>query len=89
MTKLPQWFLDQPVIPEGAEFFYNAFWDLSTERQIGMGLGPIPTSRIDERAREAGLDYDTALMFRQVIRAMDTAYLKEAQKLSNTKKPNG
>jgi hypothetical protein len=54
--------------------FWSAFWELSTERQIGMGMGPIPWSKIRSYFAEDGfcggdLEWATAL-----IRKMDNAY---------------
>lgn len=57
----------------GALPWWDAFWELSTERQIGMAEGPIPASAIHEEAR--GLSLDEMHGFRRVIRAMDAAYL--------------
>jgi hypothetical protein len=58
----------------------NAFWELSTDRQIGMGVGAIPASAITEWAARAGLDDIEAESFRSCIRAMDRAYLDFANK---------
>lgn len=56
---------------------WNAFWELSTERQIGMGLGPIPWTAIVAYARELRFDDDDEReRFRGLIRAMDGEYLK-------------
>lgn len=65
--------LEPPEILDGFGGWYEDFFELSTERQIGMGLGPIPQSCID--ARTAGWRYDDADMFSMCIRAMDAAYL--------------
>jgi|TARA_R100000479_G_scaffold176487_1_gene131347 hypothetical protein len=58
---------------DGFGGWYEDFFDLSTDRQLGMVAGPIPKASID--AHVAGWPYDEADMFRAVIRAMDDAYL--------------
>jgi hypothetical protein len=52
-----------------------AFGDLSTERQIGMGLGPIPRSAILNYATEHGLLGDEIYRFEDIIRSIDSEYL--------------
>lgn len=79
---LPQWFLDDPAYVAGDEFYLRAFWDLSTERDMGMGLGPIPWSSIVAYGERAGLDdVDLVDAFVRIIREMDVGWLKwqEAQ----------
>ena len=53
----------------------KAFWLLSTERQIGFSVGPIPVSKIDEYGEKHGFDEMTLDIFRGIIRVMDVAYL--------------
>lgn len=62
-----------PDVWPGAELWLEAFWELGTERQIGMAVGPIPASAI--RAYTAGWPEDEAERFRLVIRRLDAAYL--------------
>lgn len=67
-----------PEIIDGFGGWYEDFWQLSTERQIGMGVGPIPFSAIARHVQ--GWRYDDADMFAECIKAMDTAYLELAAK---------
>lgn len=53
----------------------KAFWDLSTCRQVGMGLGPIPWDSMVRYAQFYGLEDDVAEAFVYIIRAMDIVYL--------------
>jgi hypothetical protein len=72
----PAPFYAQPEIPSHLSPFWAAFLELGTERQIGMGIGAIPVSRINAYARdELDLDDDGGDRFRAVIRLMDDAYL--------------
>ena len=60
----------------GLQFLWDAFWELTTERPMGMaGEGRIPGSAIREYAREHGYYSDDARWFREVIREMDAEYL--------------
>lgn len=67
---IPAW-LWPPEPPAGYEGWLEAFWELGTERQIGMGLGPIPGSAI----RAWCQDWPDARAFHMVIRRLDAAYL--------------
>lgn len=58
---------------DGFGGWYDDFWRLSTERQIGMGVGPIPASAIDRHV--AGWGYEDAELFEFCIRRMDGVYL--------------
>jgi hypothetical protein len=60
----------------GAGLFLDAFWELSTDRQIGMGAGPIPAGAIERHT--AGWPPCDADMFRTCIRAMDRVFLRHA-----------
>lgn len=57
--------------------FWNAFRELSTERQIGMGIGPIPWSSINRYAQYH--PFVDASVLKEVIRAMDGVYLSSQQ----------
>lgn len=57
-------------------FYWVAFNDLSSERQIGMGLGPIPRSAIMAYAAESGLYGDAAEHFAIIIRMVDVEYMR-------------
>lgn len=53
-----------------------AFNELTTERQVGMGAGPIPVSKIREYAGDhLDLTGDAAERFVVLIREMDGEYL--------------
>ena len=67
---------------DGFGGWYEDFWRLSTERQIGMAIGPIPASAIDRHL--AVMSEDDAEVFEFCIRRMDEAYL---MKSNNTDQP--
>ncbi|WP_445433055.1 phage tail assembly chaperone [Brucella endophytica] len=67
-----------PPILAGYEEWISAFWELSTERQIGFAAGPIPGSAISRRCEEMGIvDLDEIASFRGAIRAMDRVILAD------------
>jgi len=71
----PKAFYDRPEIEPHLTWLWNAFWELGTERQLGMAIGPIPGSKIREYLRDemelTGADYDRA---KAIIRKADDAY---------------
>lgn len=70
---MPQAYLDRPKVAPENEFFWHAFWDLNTERQIGMSAGPIPFSAIGAYADRYGIrSVDEFDRFKSIIRAMDS-----------------
>ncbi|ODM77797.1 phage tail assembly chaperone [Bradyrhizobium elkanii] len=56
-------------------FEATAFRELSTDRPVGFGRGPIPWRSIHHYAERYGLVQDDFDRFVEVIRAMDAAYL--------------
>jgi len=72
---LPDWFLEEPELLPGDTFYLEAFWELSTCRSFGNGMGPIPWTAIIEYGLRFGLDDDMLAPFVTVIRAMDAEYV--------------
>lgn len=64
------------MLCDGDEFYLSAFWELSTTRQFGMGVGPIPWNRMVQYAQFHELEEDVARAFVQVMREMDGVYLE-------------
>lgn len=63
---------------DGYGGWYEDFWRLSSERQFGFGLGPIPQSAIDRHV--AGWSYDDVEVFEFCIREMDGLYMRTQNK---------
>lgn len=72
---MPQWYLDEPPVYVGDIFYMQAFWDLHTTRNSGMGLAPIAWDKIVNYADVSRLDDDLIEPFIRIIRTMDTAYM--------------
>lgn len=65
-----------PDFIDGAAAWYSAFWELSSDRQVGMVVGPI--QYISIRFYTAGWPPDETTLFTRCIRAMDQVYLEHA-----------
>ena len=88
----PAWMEDKPLMLEGDQFYMRSFWDLSTERQIGFTVGPIPVNSIYSYACAKGIPSSIMVLFETVIRAMDQTYLKwaeETRKKANKSSSSG
>lgn len=72
----PDAFYDRSEVDPHLTWLWAAFWELGTERQLGMSVGPIPGSKIREYLRDemelTGVEYDRA---KAIIRKADDAYL--------------
>lgn len=78
--QVPDEDLPPDVLPE-CEFVFSAFWELSTDRPVGMGIGAIPWSSINSFAVRHGIEQiDDFEQFSFLIRAIDAEYLKVANK---------
>ena len=67
----------------------KSFYDLSTCRNVGMALGPIPWTAMNAYANHYRLAWDVAEAFIDIMREMDEAYISnqatEKERLSNMK----
>lgn len=64
----------------GLGVYYEAYWQLHTTRQVGMGVGPIPHTEIILYARLRGFDDDMRYTLEHHVRAMDNAFLEHTNK---------
>lgn len=64
----------------GLEMYYEAFTELSTCRQQGMGLGPIPWTAIDQYALRHGFEGDGFQYLVRMVRALDDVFLAHSRK---------
>lgn len=67
-----------PDFLPGAAEWYEAFWEMSSDRNIGMEYGPIPSHSI--RSFAAELHESEQVPFRRIIRKMDQVFLDHARK---------
>ncbi|MFZ1074804.1 MAG: hypothetical protein WAN50_00290 [Minisyncoccia bacterium] len=74
--QVPECIVNTPKVLDHLLFYYDAFWELDSERQIGMGVGPIPWSSIMLYASFCCLDEFQTEQLLYFIRAMDKVYLQ-------------
>lgn len=67
---------EEPAVHRGDDFYLRAFWELSSERQFGHAIGPIPWSKIVQYGERRKLDDAMMLVFEHVMRILDEAYLR-------------
>ena len=70
---MPDWFIEQPAEPPCYGVMREAYADLDTCRNAGMGFGPIPWTAIREYAEFEDMDNDTTSLFIRLVRMMDAA----------------
>lgn len=81
---VPDRFKNKPVLRSGLELYWKAFQDLSSDRDIGMGVGPIPWSAIHSwgaRNHIWGDDFERLVM---MVRGLDAVFM-EKQAAKNKK----
>jgi hypothetical protein len=76
----PAWYQNEPIQDDATRLVLEAFRSASTERQVGMALGPIPESAVHAFGDRMGLDEATMAVLRPAVRACDDAYLRWAEK---------
>lgn len=69
----PEWYLDEPEVFPTDEFYFRAFNFLSSSREMGMGMGPIPWKDIVHYAQWKNYPEEEALCV--IIQLMDSAWL--------------
>lgn len=71
-----------PDLYDIESWYWNAFWELATDRQSGMSPGPIPWSSIIRYAEIHEIrDID---IFIESIKAMDSVYLAHVSESSSS-----
>lgn len=75
---VPEWFQTRPSPNAESLFWWEAFWELSSERPVGMGIAPIPGSAIRAFIRDHDLDEDMASMLLRLVRKLDGIFMKLA-----------
>lgn len=86
---LPQSIRDKPKILVGLELYWKAFSDLSSDREIGMGIGPVPWRAIHEwglRHNIVGDDFERLVL---MVRGLDAVYIEKQASKRKTKMSKG
>jgi hypothetical protein len=83
---VPQAIANKPTLQAGNDLYLQAFYDLDSERQIGMSVGRIPWSAIEHYATLIELDYHQRYSLHRLIVSMDRAHLN---RIAEKMKPKG
>lgn len=59
----------------GLDFYYSAFWDLASDRNMGFGVGPIPWSSMIKYCEVYNIWEDEQNRFITLVKGMDLVYL--------------
>lgn len=86
---LPDAIAGAPELLAGLEAYYEAFIELSTCRDSGMGVGPIPWTAVDQYARRYGFTGDGFGYLLKMVRALDDAFLKHQRQKDKEARDNG
>lgn len=77
---LPQRIQNAPQLAFGMQLYFDAFLELSSCRQIGQALGPIPWTAINDYAIYLGLDEDQQEDMHHFVRELDNEYVRHESK---------
>lgn len=83
---LPEKIRNAPELQLGLELYFEAFWDLTSCRSVGFGVGPISHIAVLEYARLHDLDDEQREDLAYYIRAMDGHFLKWEQSKTGKQK---
>jgi len=78
--ELPLFVQKMPHLREDLHWIAEAFYRMTSSRQIGFGVGPIPLTEIDAYIRLFGLLDDDIERFYRLITALDAVYVKWTSK---------
>lgn len=83
--ELPEHLANAPTLSIGLGLYYNAFQDLSTCRSIGMSLGPIPWTAMNDYCHTyeiGGIQREQLFMY---VESMDNTYREFVEKKNEKK----
>jgi hypothetical protein len=84
--KAPEKFVGGPELRWGLQLYYDAFFDLDTERSHGFGYTRIPWHCIVAYAMYYNLDDEQTEELVTHIQAMDSAYIKKLKDDADAKR---
>lgn len=86
---LPDRIKNKPMVRPGLDFYWRAFNDLSGDRDIGMGIGPIPWCAIHDWAVRHQVyeeDFDRLVL---ILRGLDAVFMERQGAKSKKKMGKG
>ncbi len=81
---IPKKIAEAPELDFGLQFYLHAFYELESERPVGIDIGPIPRSAVKDYALELEMDADEFDDLYFHIRALDVTFLKHRAKKKPT-----
>ena len=85
-VEIPEHISNKPLVRKNLVQYIEAFWELDSERNHGMGLAKIPWSKIRDYADQNFMDFEETLFF---IRRMDNAWLNKLARKREHENANG
>lgn len=76
----------EPEVDEGIRIMVRAYSELSSCRNVGMGIGPIPWTAMLEWCRHHNLRRDVSNHLINVLRLVDADTLRKAAERAKAKK---
>ncbi len=76
---IPDRIRDAPRLIKGLELYFNAFFDLDSERSHNMGITPIRRRSMWEYATDYELDEEQREDLIYLVREMDNAHIKRLE----------
>lgn len=73
---IPDRIANAPELEFGLDLYYDAFWDLTTGRQAGLGASPIAYMDMRDYALAHEYDEEQIEFLFHCVRMMDNAYLE-------------
>lgn len=84
---LPERIKNAPQLWMGLSLYYNAFQELSSCRNHGMGIGPIPWQAINDYCMTYEIEDEQREDMFHYIAVLDTNYRAHVEAKSKTEKP--
>jgi len=76
--ELPPKIANAPTLLLGSDLWMDAFYELSSERQVGLMLGPIPWSSVRRWGQCFNLDEEQLEDLHWYMSRLDAAFLKHS-----------
>ena len=84
---VPDKIANKPSLDYGLVFYYNTFFELSTDRIVNNSVGQIPFSTILSYCKYYNFTYEETSDFMYLIRKIDAVYIEHVSKKHGPTKP--
>jgi len=79
-SQIPDPLLNEPELLPGLNLYFDAFWELCPDRQLGMSVGPIPYTSIRQYCIDWNLNEELTFNMKKLVRKLDLVYLEWQEK---------